>query len=93
MVHNRPAPVVGRISMDLTTIDLGEIPQAQIGDEVTLMDNDPLSPVSVYALSKWADTIPYEIFCRIGQRMQRVPVAPEGWHVPEPPYTATVPNR
>jgi alanine racemase len=83
LVHGRPAPVVGRVSMDMTTIDLGDSPQAQIGDEVTLLDNDPLSPVSVYALAKWADTIPYEIFCRIGARVQRVAVAPEGWsHMP-----------
>jgi alanine racemase len=79
LVHGRPAKVVGRVSMDLTTIDLGDAPQAQIGDEVTLMDNDPLSPASVYGLAEWADTIPYEIFCRIGQRVQRVAVAPEGW--------------
>lgn len=80
LVHGRPAPVVGRVSMDLTTIDLAEVPNAQVGDEVTLLDNDPLSPVSVYALARWADTIPYEIFCRIGRRVQRVAVAPEGWH-------------
>jgi alanine racemase len=79
LVHGKPAPVVGRVSMDLTTIDLGEIPQAQIGDEVTLLDNDPLSQVSAYAVAKWGDTIPYEVFCRIGPRVQRVAVAPEGW--------------
>jgi alanine racemase len=66
------------------TIDLGAIPQAQIGDEVTLLDNDPLSQVSAYALAKWADTIPYEIFCRVGPRVQRVAVAPEGWNHVEP---------
>ena len=64
LVHGKQCPVVGQISMDLTTIDLGEVSQAQVGDEVTLLDNDPLSPVSVYALAKWADTIPYEVFCR-----------------------------
>ena len=84
LLHGRPAPVVGRVSMDLTTIDLGEVPHAQIGDEVTLLDNDPLSPVSVYALAKWADTIPYEIFCRIGPRVQRVAVNPEGWNYIDP---------
>jgi alanine racemase len=77
LVHGRPAPVVGRISMDLTTIDLGSIPSAGVGDEVTLLDSDPLSPVSVYELAKWADTIPYEVFCRIGQRVKRVAVDPE----------------
>lgn len=79
LVHGKQCPVVGQISMDLTTIDLGDVSQAQVGDEVTLLDNDPLSPVSVYALAKWADTIPYEVFCRIGPRVQRVAVAPEGW--------------
>jgi alanine racemase len=79
LIHGQQAPVVGRVSMDLTTVDLGDIPQAQVGDEATLLDNDPLSPVSVYALARWADTIPYEVFCRIGRRVPRVAVAPEGW--------------
>ena len=77
MVGGRPAPVVGRVSMDLITIDLGHHPQAAVGDEVTLLDNDPLSPASVYRLAELADTIPYEIFCRIGPRVQRVAVDPE----------------
>lgn len=77
VVHGRPAPVIGRISMDLTTIDLGAIPGACIGDEVILLDSDPLSPASAYELARWADTIPYEVFCRIGQRMKRVAVDPE----------------
>ena len=48
-----------------------------------------LSPVSVYALAKWADTIPYEIFCRIGKRVPRVAVAPEGWgHADARPMSA-----
>ena len=77
MVHGRRAPVVGRISMDLTTIDLGDVPGAAVGDEVTLLDSDPLSPASVYELARWADTIPYEVFCRIGPRVKRVAVEPE----------------
>lgn len=71
MIAGRQAKVVGRVSMDSTTIDLGDIP-ASVGDEVTLLDSDPVSPVSVYALAKWAETIPYEILSRIGPRMPRV---------------------
>jgi len=82
MVGGKPVPVVGRVSMDLTTIDLGETPTAQIGDEVTLLDTDPLSPASVYALSQWAGTIPYEILCGIGPRVPRVAICPED---PDPP--------
>jgi alanine racemase len=78
LVHGKPAPVVGRVSMDLTTIDLTDCPQAIVGDEVTILDDDPLSPCSAYKLAEWADTIPYEIFCRIGPRVHRVPLEPQG---------------
>jgi alanine racemase len=77
LVQGRKAQVIGRVSMDLTTVDLGDVPAACVGDEVTLLDSDPLSPVSVYELARWSETIPYEVFCRIGQRVKRVAVEPE----------------
>jgi alanine racemase len=76
LINGCPAPVVGRVSMDLTTIDLSQVPMAAIGDEVTILDDDPISAASVYKLASWADTIPYEIFCRIGPRVRRVGVDP-----------------
>jgi alanine racemase len=76
MVCGKAAPVVGRVSMDYTTIDLGGVPEAQVGDEVIVLDSDPLSPASVYALAEWAGTIPYEIFCHVGSRVKRVAVEP-----------------
>jgi alanine racemase len=78
IVANKRAPVIGRVSMDLTTIDLSDIPQAAIGDEVTVIDNDPLSPASAYELARHAETITYEILCRIGPRVKRVGVDPTG---------------
>jgi alanine racemase len=72
MVHGKPAPVVGRVSMDMTMIDVTDIPEAHPGDEVVIMDDDPESPASVYALAKQGGTIPYEVFCRIGSRVHRV---------------------
>lgn len=77
LVQGRRAPVIGRVSMDLTTVDLTDVPAARVGDEVTLLDSDPLSPVSVYELARWAETIPYEVICRIGPRVKRVAVEPE----------------
>ncbi len=74
MAAGQPAPVVGRVSMDLTVIDLGNAPLATVGDEVTVMDSDPISPASVYRIAELAGTIPYEIFCRIGPRVRRVAV-------------------
>lgn len=69
-------PVIGRVSMDMTTIDVTAAAHATVGDEVTLLDSDPLSPTSVYELAKHAQTIPYEIFARIGSRVRRVAVDP-----------------
>jgi alanine racemase len=62
--------------MDLTTINLTSIPHARVGDQVTILDDDPLSPISVYALSRWANTIPYELLCGIGSRVRRVASEP-----------------
>jgi alanine racemase len=76
LVHGCPAPVVGRVSMDLTTIDLSQVPMASIGDEVVVLDSDPMSSASLYRLAEWAQTIPYEIITRIGARVRRVATDP-----------------
>jgi len=76
IVGGRAVSVVGRVSMDYTMIDLGDVPGARVGDEVIVLDNDPLSPASVYALAEWGGTIAYEVLCRIGQRIPRVAVEP-----------------
>jgi alanine racemase len=76
LVNGRRAPVVGRVSMDYTTIDLSNVPGVNVGDEVTVLDGDPLSPASVYRLAEQAGTIPYEILCRVGPRVTRVAVDP-----------------
>jgi len=72
----KTAPVVGNISMDLITLDLRNCPEAKIGDDVIVVDDDPLSPASVYRLAELAHTIPYEILTRIGNRVRRVAVDP-----------------
>lgn len=76
LVHGKAAPIAGIVSMDMTTIDLGEISDAKVGDEVTILDNDPLSPASVYMLARWAETIPYEVVSRIGPRVKRIAINP-----------------
>jgi alanine racemase len=92
IVQGKRAPVVGRVSMDMVTIDLTDIPQANLGDEVTLIDSDPLSPASAYELARLADTIPYEILCRIGPRVRRVGVDPDDT-ADDPPIQPPYPRR
>jgi alanine racemase len=77
LVGGEKCPVVGRVSMDLTTIDLTRAVHAHVGDEVTVIDDDPLSAASAYELARIAETIPYELFTRIGPRVRRVAVEPQ----------------
>lgn len=71
-VRGRLAPVAGRISMDLTTIDLTDVPEALAGDEVFLLEAEASSPLSTNALAANLGTIPYEILTTIGPRIVRL---------------------
>ena len=71
MVNGIPCGVVGHVSMDMTAIDVSRIVDIGIGDEVTIVDDNPLSPASVYALSAVSGKIPYEILTGLGMRNKR----------------------
>jgi alanine racemase len=58
--------------MDLTMIDVTEIPAVGIGDVVTLMGNDDGETITANEVAGWAGTIPYEITCRVSPRVPRV---------------------
>lgn len=74
IVGGRYAPVVGRVSMDLTLIDVTDVPAVAVGDEVVLMgEKDGLS-ITATELAHKARTISYEITCGISRRVPRVVV-------------------
>jgi alanine racemase len=62
------APVVGRVSMDLVTIDVTDIPDAAAGDEVILLGDG----ITAEELAAGSRTISYEVFCRISARVPRI---------------------
>ena len=64
-------PVRGRVSMDQITIDLTDCPAAEVGDRVEIISTDPAAPNSLENLAATADTIPYELMCRLGARVRR----------------------
>ncbi len=70
-VRGRDAPVVGRVSMDQTVLDLTDIPHARVGDEVTIIDDDPTRPNSVESFAALLGTVPYEVTCLLGHRVRR----------------------
>ena len=71
LVRGRRAPVVGRVSMDLTTIDVTGIPDAQPGDEVVLLGGQGGDRITAEELAAKTGTISYEVFCRVTQRVPR----------------------
>jgi alanine racemase len=67
LVNGREAPVVGRVSMDMTMLDVTDLPDAAVGDEVTLWG----AGLPAERVAQFADTIAYELFCRIAERVRR----------------------
>ena len=72
LVNGKPAPIVGRISMDSTIIDLTEVPDAQIGMEVLIYGQHHGHTLRPEAVAAQVDTIAYELLVRLGSRVQRV---------------------
>ena len=71
LVNGRRAPIIGRMSMDWTTIDVTDIHGALIGDEVTILGQSGNEIVIAEDFAALADTISYEITCGISQRIPR----------------------
>ncbi|MEO0044110.1 MAG: hypothetical protein RL329_3558 [Bacteroidota bacterium] len=67
-LHGKRALIVGGVCMDMCMIDISQIPEAKEGDEVEIFGTN----VSVNELAKALDTIPYEIFTNVSERVKRV---------------------
>ena len=66
LVHGKRAPLVGRISMSLITIDVTHIPAVREDDEVVLLGEQGEDRISAEEIAQLCDTISYEIYCSIG---------------------------
>jgi alanine racemase len=72
LVRGKEAPIVGNVSMDYTTIDVGRIRGVSVGDVVTIVGRDGNREQRVENLARHIGTIPYEITCHLGRRIRRV---------------------
>jgi len=68
LINGYLAPVIGTVCMDMTMIDVTDIPNVSEGDEVIVFGNE----LSIQQIAEWAGTIPYEIMTGISQRVKRV---------------------
>lgn len=71
VVRQQRANVVGTVCMDLTMIDVTDIPGVAVGDVVNLLGGGDACAVTPWELAQWAETIPYEIFVGISKRVPR----------------------
>jgi len=68
LVNGQRVSLIGRVSMDMITVDLGIQTDAKHGDPVTLWGED----LPVEEVAQWSDTIPYTLVCGVTQRVQLV---------------------
>jgi alanine racemase len=71
IVRDHYAPIVGRISMDLTLVDVTGIPGVGVGDEVILLGSSDGLHVDALEHAELANSTPYEILCNISKRVPR----------------------
>ena len=71
LIRNRPCPVLGRVSMDYTTVSLEQVPDAQCGDDVICLGGTGANAITVEQWAQIKGTHPYEIICSFGSRVRR----------------------
>ena len=72
-LHGTLCPIVGRVSMNLTTIDITHC-DAWVGDEVVVIDENPASPISLLRQSERAQMIPYDMLVHLNKEMYRTTI-------------------
>lgn len=71
LIRGHRARIVGAISMDMTIVDVTDIPGVLLGDEVTILGRDGEHEIDAREHARHTETIPYEVLCRISGRVPR----------------------
>jgi alanine racemase len=71
LVRGCRCPVVGTVSMDLTTVDVTAVPGAAVGDEVVLLGSQGDEHIGAGEIARHAGTLAYEVLTSISRRVPR----------------------
>jgi alanine racemase len=74
LLRGRSVPIIGRISMDMTVVDITAVPDARVGDVATVLGVDGACSIGLNEMADAAGTISYEILTGLSQRLPRVVV-------------------
>ena len=72
LIRGRRCKILGRVTMDQTIVDITELPEVSCGEEATLIGRQGEEEIDVTTFSAWAQSIPWETFCSITKRVQRI---------------------
>ena len=74
IIRGQRAPIVGAVSMDMLTVDVTDVPGVGPGDEVIFLGRggeQGWQSIDAREMAAWTGTIPYEVLCRLGARVER----------------------
>jgi alanine racemase len=74
LVRGQRAPLVGRISMDQSVLDVTEIDGVEAGDEIVILGEQGAEAITAFDHARASETIPWEVFTRIASRVSRIAV-------------------
>lgn len=72
IVNDHYARIVGHVSMDLTLLDVTDIPGVAVGDEITVIGKSENCQITALDIAERLSTVPYEVLCSIGKRVPRI---------------------
>lgn len=72
LIHGKRVPVAGTVCMDWILVDVTDLPDVQVGDQVTLLGRDGDESITAEEWAEKVGSITYEVFCNISKRVPRV---------------------
>ena len=72
LIREHRVPIIGRVCMDMTMVDVSGLPDVRVGDEAVLIGRQGKEEITADEVAEAQGTISYEVLCRIGPRVPRV---------------------
>ena len=72
LLHGVRCPILGRVTMDQTVVDVTDVPAVTRGEEAVLVGRQREGEITIGEFSAWAETIPWETLCSVTKRVPRL---------------------
>lgn len=72
LIQGKRCPILGRVTMDQTLVDVTDLPEVKAGEVATLLGAQMTDRITVNEFCVWSDCIPWEALCSLTQRVRRV---------------------